>query len=575
VTVRVAAVQFGCGPDVGDNLATVLQWVDRAAAAGAQIVVLPEFCNHPSIYDGAEHAFEVAIDVDGPWAAAVADRARRHGTAVMVNATVRRGRHPDGRPHITDSNLLYGPDGRLLARSDKHVLMGGEREHIDAGTSVCEVVELFGARVAMYSCMDGVINETPRCLALRGAQVLLNSLNSFALDEATLHIPVRAPENRVFVVAANKVGPLLPPAAARRISQGMGVPEERLVGAGESQVVAPDGTVLAKADPTEPDMVVVDLDPVLADDKRRPDGTDVFAARRPELYAAIGRPPTTAARPPSGAAELSVAAVTGAPDELAAMVAAVVADGVRLVVLPELAAHADGRADDGDGADGALVEALTAALRGTPAHAVVSIRDGDRHLGAVVGGEGLVALQPQLHRSGRHAGWHEGLGEGLSVVDLPWGRLAVVVGDDALYPETFRLAALAHAEVAAVPFTVLEAWEVRTGLLERAAENRLSVVAATRPTAAGASLVLGLHPQAALWGSREFDGTISFPLVTAAAPDQQVLCGVVQPAHAAHRLVSRGTDLVDGRPWQLVDAITGSSPVGRDRAPEPALTPSA
>ena len=43
--------------------------------------------------------------------------------------------------------------------------------------------------------------ETPRGLAVRGAQLLINSLNSFAFDEASLHIPVRAPENKVFVIS--------------------------------------------------------------------------------------------------------------------------------------------------------------------------------------------------------------------------------------------------------------------------------------------------------------------------------------------------------------------------------------
>ncbi len=95
--------------------------------------------------------------------------------------------------------------------------------------------------------MDGVINETPRMLAVEGAQVLLNSLNSFALDEASLHVPVRAVENRVWVVAANKVGPLVPERSIAAVAERVGVPVERLHGAGESQIVAPDGTVVAIA----------------------------------------------------------------------------------------------------------------------------------------------------------------------------------------------------------------------------------------------------------------------------------------------------------------------------------------
>src|SRR6185436_5759996 len=110
--------------------------------------------------------------------------------------------------------------------------------------------------------------EVARGLALRGAQVLLNSLNSFALDEADLHIPVRAAENKVWVVAANKVGPLLPVHQLPAIAARLGVPPEWLHGAGESQIVAPDGTVVAKAPRTGEAVVVADIDVSLADDKR-------------------------------------------------------------------------------------------------------------------------------------------------------------------------------------------------------------------------------------------------------------------------------------------------------------------
>lgn len=89
--------------------------------------------------------------------------------------------------------------------------------------------------------MDGVIFETPRGLALRGAQVLGNSLNSFALDEASLHVPVRAAENRVFVVAANKVGPLVPEGLLEAVAARIKEAPRFLHGAGERPDRRPEG----------------------------------------------------------------------------------------------------------------------------------------------------------------------------------------------------------------------------------------------------------------------------------------------------------------------------------------------
>ena len=165
--------------------------------------------------------------------------------------------------------------------------------------------------------MDGVINETPRCLALNGAQLMLNSLNSFATDEASLHIPVRAAENKVFVVAANKVGPLVPEDMLEAISAGTGIPLKFLDGAGESQIVAPDGTVLAMASRDQAEYVYADIDVSRADDKRRPDGTDIFASRRPQLYQDIASDPAGQALPTvAGVDEVCLMAWTRTGDTL-------------------------------------------------------------------------------------------------------------------------------------------------------------------------------------------------------------------------------------------------------------------
>ena len=239
--LRVAAAQFATSDDVGENLDTCLEMIDEAADAGARLVVLPEFCNHLSVYDDAAHCRQVALDLDGRFVASVAARARARRAYVVLTATVRRS---DG---VTVANLLLDPEGRMVAQADKQTLMGNERAFLRPGRGAGPVVDTpFGA-VGMYSCMDGVTCEVPRALAVRGARLLTNSLNSFALDEASLHVPARAAENQVFVVAANKVGPLVPADRIAAFGQALGVGAEALHGAGESQIVAPDGTAVAKA----------------------------------------------------------------------------------------------------------------------------------------------------------------------------------------------------------------------------------------------------------------------------------------------------------------------------------------
>ncbi|WP_436775822.1 carbon-nitrogen hydrolase family protein [Yinghuangia sp. YIM S09857] len=569
--VRVAAVQFAVGTDRADNLAACLRMIDQAAAAGAEIIVLPEFCNHLSWYADRAAAHYAACRDGDEFLTALGERAALHRVYVKTGITYARA---DRRTMAT--SVLHGPDGTLVARADKQVLMGAERDALDPADELGPVVETPYGRLGMYACLEGVYNETTRGLAVRGAQVLLNSLNSFAVDEASLHVPVRAAENRVWVVAANKVGPLVPDDVAETVAAGLGIPVAWLHGAGESRIVAPDGTVVATAPRTGEAVVVADIEPAAADDKARSDGTDVFASRRPRLYspiAAPSAPPTEAPGADRAVARVLCPTGTGADavEDAAELLRDAVRDAVDLAVLPELFPYENGlfvsAEDTPDPAS--VLKTLAAVLADGPTHAVCSLpsADGRAHHGYVVGPRGVVHRQPQLHRCARHAAWADHHGDGVHVARLPFGRLAVVVGDDSLYPETFRLAVLAGAEVVAVPFNPREDWELALGLPERAAENRLNVVAAGRAphSGHGTGAVMSLTADFTLWTPWEgpFTGRISHPQVTYA--EGSATTADIRPAQAANRLVSRGTDLVDGRPWRLAHVLTATSAGAEDR----------
>lgn len=564
--IRVAAVQFGAGNDGAANLAKCLEMIDRAAEQKPDLMVLPEFVNHLSWYDDKAHCYDVSVAIDGEFLTAVAAKAKQHNCLIVINCTVQRS---DGT--TTGTSLMYGTDGSLLSESDKQVLMGHENDFLERAQSVTPITTTSVGRLSTYACMDGVINETPRGLALNGAQILCNSLNSFALDEAALHVPVRAAENKVFVVAANKVDPLIPEFLLEPVSQATKIPAHFLHGAGESQIVAPDGTVLAKAPRTGDAVVIADIDPGQADDKRRPDGTDIFASRRPQLYQQIGQEPRPFAGK-VGAAELSTAVYQpqldgpAAIEETADAIADAAAKGVKLIVLPELFCFEDGVVQDVDTAvaqSKQAVAAIVAALQGSEGCVVTSIvadtAVGRQHLGVLISADGILHRQPQLHQSQRHAHWVAALGEGVTAVEMLWGRLAILVGDDNIYPESYRLAVFEGADVVAAPLHILEAWEVTLGLPERAAENRVCLVAASRPTAVGSSLICTLHNDFTImtpWETRPFDGNISTPIISQAGAEAGLTQAMVHPAHTQNKEVSKNTDVVRGRPWYLAQAIT-------------------
>ena len=562
--IRVAAVQLAVTGDVAANLATCCRLIDQAAAQKPDLIVLPEFCNHLAWYRDREHSYEVAVALDGPFLATIGNKAAEHQCAIMVNCTVQR---PNQR--VTGTNVLFDKNGRQLATSDKQVLMGNENNFLDKAAQNSDIVPMPWGSVGMYSCMDGVIFETSRGLAVRGAHMLLNSLNSFARDEGDLHIPVRAAENKIFVVAANKVGPLVPADMLEVVAARLQIDPNQLFGAGHSQIVAPDGTVLARGAASGEAVVVADIDVGQAADKTRPDGTDLMASRRLDLYQSFRQKPQ--ARQKEAAVATAQAAVfqptqsgENAIAELIAWLPQAITGEAVLVTLPELFHLKDGQVDEVQTAvaqSNAMVNEVQAALSGASLVVATTIvsqeNDGVKHTAVLISQEGIILQQNQLHQSGRHP-WVTTLGSEIKTIDMAWGRVGLVVGNDAIYPETFRLMVMQDIEVAAVSTDILEAWEGSLGLLERAAENRINLVIGSPRTAACPSMVLGTDPDFTLWTTwhrRPFDGNINTPIVTRATENAGGTIATIYPAASANRTISQNTNVVENRPWWLAGAL--------------------
>ena len=579
-SVRVAAVQFATTCDVEQNLRTCLRMIDATAAEKPQLMVLPEFCNHLSWYDNAEHAWQVALSVDDDFLNAIAGQAKKHNCYIVINVSLRRE-----YPNISVTSLLFSPDGLLLTEHDKQTLMGHENDFFVRAEMSSPVVDSALGRLGIFPCRDGVTFETPRCLALRGAQIFCDSLNSFALDEASLHVPARAPENKVFLVAANKVGPLIPEQQLEAVSAITHIPVAFLMGAGESQIVAPDGTVLARAPRQGEAYVVADIEVTAANNKSRPDGTDIVRSRRPDIYQAIVQPPSAQQLAPDATGQAVGYVDTPAPEAIGAALvrpatglegqAAVddvlakieaLPEQTRLVVLPTFFWLTDPHQVEPQTAanfSAAVQQQLQAEANNHDLYiaysAVEALADGFQHIAVLLGPqsvhpEGCLLRQPQLHSAARYP-WHRPADD-LVTLQTPLGKVALVCGDDVIYPEVFKLAALQGVHLVLAPFDCQESWENQYGLLSRAAENRICVVASSRDNAVGGGLIASLEREFTImqpWQQRQFDGNINYPILTRQQAD--VVTATLYPAAAGNKLMSANTDLLLQRPWHLSQEI--------------------
>jgi predicted amidohydrolase len=266
--LRVALVQLDAGGDPERNVATAAELADRAAAAGARLVALPEYLQ----FRGGDDGFRAsARAIPGPFTDAFAEVARRRDAWILVGSLAESSADPR-RPYNT--SVLIGPDGTVAATYRKIHLFDVavdagpvdlESARVSPGTEAV-LATVDGVRIGLTICYDVRFPELYRTLALAGAEVLTvpaNFTERTGRDHWEVLLRARAIENGAYVLAPSQVnGPPGQPAFGR------------------SMIVDPWGTVIAQAADTV-GVIVADID------------TDRVAAIRRQIPALANRRPAS------------------------------------------------------------------------------------------------------------------------------------------------------------------------------------------------------------------------------------------------------------------------------------------
>jgi predicted amidohydrolase len=241
--MRVAVCQFAADQDVTANAAQCAALIGRAAAAGAQLAVLPEVSMYfdPRRQGGPGPKGQ---PLDGPFATAIADAAAACGVAVLVG--------------MLESVVGQSRDyNTLLAVSDRGERLGSYRKiHLydafgyresddylpgDIGQPLIFTVE--DVTVGALTCYDLRFPETFRWLTDAGADLVALPSAWIVGPAKERHwgtlVAARAIENTIYLAAADQTGP---------------------ASCGQSIIVDPMGTVIAGAG-ERPRLAVADIDP--------------------------------------------------------------------------------------------------------------------------------------------------------------------------------------------------------------------------------------------------------------------------------------------------------------------------
>ena len=171
--VTVAATQFACGWDVEANVAKAEQMVRRAAAQGANVILLQELFETPYFCkDQKQSLFALARPArEHPTLARMSALARELGVVLPVSFFERAN-----NAHY-NSLAMIDADGRTLGLYRKSHIPDGpgyqEKFYFNPGDTGFRVWATGHAPIGVGICWDQWFPESARAMALKGAELLL------------------------------------------------------------------------------------------------------------------------------------------------------------------------------------------------------------------------------------------------------------------------------------------------------------------------------------------------------------------------------------------------------------------
>ncbi len=248
--------------------------LDRAErlldGADADLIVLPELFTSGYFFRSTEEARQAAEPVpDGPATRRLKEWASATGATLVAGLPERSGEA------LYNSAVVVAPEGYVGTYRKVH-LYYEEKKHFapgDGGLPVFDARDREGRayRLGVMICFDWYYPEAARSLALQGADVIAHPSNLVRPD-CPRAMPIRALENHVFTITANRYG---------QESNG----NEALTFIGQSEICSPSGEVLLRAEREGDCLGAVEIDPHAARDRQLTAHNDLFADRRTEAYA--------------------------------------------------------------------------------------------------------------------------------------------------------------------------------------------------------------------------------------------------------------------------------------------------
>ena len=264
-------IQLRCTEDVQANRKHLEENIARAAAMGAELVVLQEL--HDSLYfcqvESTDN-FDLAVSIPGPVTEHYASLAKQHGIVLVTSLFEKRAA---GLYHNTA--VVFEKDGSIAGRYRKMHIPDDpayyEKFYFTPGDLGFHPIQTSVGRLGVQVCWDQWYPEGARLMALQGADMLIYPTAIGFESTDTPDEQARQREAWITVQRGHAVANGLPVVSVNRVGYEPD-PSQQTNGIqfwGSSFVAGPQGEILHQASQTEEEVTVVDIDMKRSENVRR------------------------------------------------------------------------------------------------------------------------------------------------------------------------------------------------------------------------------------------------------------------------------------------------------------------
>lgn len=269
--MKTGIIQLRCTEDVQANRKHLEKNIARAAAMGAELVVLQEL--HDSLYfcqvESTDN-FDLAVSIPGPITEHYASLAKQHGIVLVTSLFEKRAA---GLYHNTA--VVFEKDGSIAGRYRKMHIPDDpayyEKFYFTPGDLGFHPIQTSVGRLGVQVCWDQWYPEGARLMALQGADMLIYPTAIGFESTDTPDEQARQREAWITVQRGHAVANGLPVVSVNRVGYEPD-PSQQTNGIqfwGSSFVAGPQGEILHQASQTEEEVTVVDIDMKRSENVRR------------------------------------------------------------------------------------------------------------------------------------------------------------------------------------------------------------------------------------------------------------------------------------------------------------------